>query len=289
MAPGAGAGDELYSLPGEMEFVYVLEGALELQVGGRDARARAGRRAHVSALEAAHVAERLGHGDAPSGRSRVSRPGECRSRPDRRTSCRRRRGRTRSWMPARLSPSARSPRLRGRDRALDADVVAARAGRRAQRGRRARAHRCRRTRRARRCRCPRAEGRPGRVRRVRFCGRRGFCHAREGAARAPGDRRRRLGAPHLLRSLHLSAAPPGACRRLAEGARPRRRPLARAGAPDGAQHWRAAPVGADPPRAERQPRLLRLRARLRPRPAARHGCAAPRRPARRRRRRAVGQ
>ena len=32
VAPGAGAGDELYSLPGEMEFVYVLEGSLELQV-----------------------------------------------------------------------------------------------------------------------------------------------------------------------------------------------------------------------------------------------------------------
>ena len=33
VAPGAGAGDELYSLPGEMEFVYVLAGAIELQVG----------------------------------------------------------------------------------------------------------------------------------------------------------------------------------------------------------------------------------------------------------------
>ena len=33
IAPGAGAGDELHSLPGEAEFVYVLEGALELQVG----------------------------------------------------------------------------------------------------------------------------------------------------------------------------------------------------------------------------------------------------------------
>ena len=33
VAPGAGAGDELNSLPGEMEFVYVLEGSLELQVG----------------------------------------------------------------------------------------------------------------------------------------------------------------------------------------------------------------------------------------------------------------
>ena len=32
VAPGAGAGDELSSLPGEMEFVYVLEGSLELQV-----------------------------------------------------------------------------------------------------------------------------------------------------------------------------------------------------------------------------------------------------------------
>ncbi|MDQ3067630.1 MAG: XRE family transcriptional regulator [Actinomycetota bacterium] len=33
IAPGAGAGAELNSLPGEMEFVYVLAGSLELQVG----------------------------------------------------------------------------------------------------------------------------------------------------------------------------------------------------------------------------------------------------------------
>ena len=33
VAPGEGAGDELTSLPGEMEFVYVLEGSLELRVG----------------------------------------------------------------------------------------------------------------------------------------------------------------------------------------------------------------------------------------------------------------
>ncbi len=33
VAPGAGAGDELHSLPGEMEFVYVLAGSLEMQVG----------------------------------------------------------------------------------------------------------------------------------------------------------------------------------------------------------------------------------------------------------------
>ena len=33
VAPGAGAGDELYSLPGQVEFVYVLEGTLELVVG----------------------------------------------------------------------------------------------------------------------------------------------------------------------------------------------------------------------------------------------------------------
>jgi transcriptional regulator with XRE-family HTH domain len=33
VGPRAGAGDELYSLPGEVEFVYVLEGTLELQVG----------------------------------------------------------------------------------------------------------------------------------------------------------------------------------------------------------------------------------------------------------------
>jgi len=33
VAPGAGAGDELYSLPGEIEFVYVVEGTLEIVVG----------------------------------------------------------------------------------------------------------------------------------------------------------------------------------------------------------------------------------------------------------------
>lgn len=33
VAPAAGAGNELYSLPGEVEFVYVLEGTLELRVG----------------------------------------------------------------------------------------------------------------------------------------------------------------------------------------------------------------------------------------------------------------
>jgi transcriptional regulator with XRE-family HTH domain len=33
VAPGAGAGEELSSLPGEMEFVYILAGTLELQVG----------------------------------------------------------------------------------------------------------------------------------------------------------------------------------------------------------------------------------------------------------------
>ena len=31
--PGAGAGDELSSLPGEVEFVYVLDGSLELRIG----------------------------------------------------------------------------------------------------------------------------------------------------------------------------------------------------------------------------------------------------------------
>ena len=42
VAPGAGAGDELYSLPGEMEFVYVL--ARDDRAAGRrrDARARGG-------------------------------------------------------------------------------------------------------------------------------------------------------------------------------------------------------------------------------------------------------
>lgn len=33
IAPGGGAGEELHSLPGEVEFVYVLAGTLELRVG----------------------------------------------------------------------------------------------------------------------------------------------------------------------------------------------------------------------------------------------------------------
>ena len=33
VAPGAGAGDELASLPGDVEFVYVLDGSLELRIG----------------------------------------------------------------------------------------------------------------------------------------------------------------------------------------------------------------------------------------------------------------
>jgi transcriptional regulator with XRE-family HTH domain len=33
VAPGAGSGEELYSLPGEIEFVYVVEGTLEISVG----------------------------------------------------------------------------------------------------------------------------------------------------------------------------------------------------------------------------------------------------------------
>ena len=33
IAPGGGAGDELSSLPGEVEFVYILDGTLELRVG----------------------------------------------------------------------------------------------------------------------------------------------------------------------------------------------------------------------------------------------------------------
>jgi transcriptional regulator with XRE-family HTH domain len=32
--PGAGAGDEAYSFPGDVEFVYVMAGVLELRVGG---------------------------------------------------------------------------------------------------------------------------------------------------------------------------------------------------------------------------------------------------------------
>ena len=42
IAPGAGAGAELQSLPGEIEFVYVLEGALELRVAEQTHRLEAG-------------------------------------------------------------------------------------------------------------------------------------------------------------------------------------------------------------------------------------------------------
>jgi transcriptional regulator with XRE-family HTH domain len=42
VAPGGGAGDELHSLPGEVEFVYVLEGTLELQVSDETHRLEAG-------------------------------------------------------------------------------------------------------------------------------------------------------------------------------------------------------------------------------------------------------
>jgi transcriptional regulator with XRE-family HTH domain len=42
VAPGGGAGDELHSLPGEVEFVYVLEGTLELRVSEETHRLEAG-------------------------------------------------------------------------------------------------------------------------------------------------------------------------------------------------------------------------------------------------------
>ncbi len=42
VAPGAGAGEELSSLPGEVEFVYVLEGSLELRVSDETHRLEAG-------------------------------------------------------------------------------------------------------------------------------------------------------------------------------------------------------------------------------------------------------
>jgi transcriptional regulator with XRE-family HTH domain len=40
--PGAGAGDDLYTFPADVELVYVLEGSLELRVGGKDVRIDAG-------------------------------------------------------------------------------------------------------------------------------------------------------------------------------------------------------------------------------------------------------
>ena len=42
VAPGAGAGDELSSLPGEVEFVYVLDGSLELRIGDETHRLETG-------------------------------------------------------------------------------------------------------------------------------------------------------------------------------------------------------------------------------------------------------
>ena len=46
--PGGSAGEELYTLPADVELVYVLSGSLELQVGDETARARAGRHAHAT-------------------------------------------------------------------------------------------------------------------------------------------------------------------------------------------------------------------------------------------------
>lgn len=40
--PAAGAGDDLYTFPADVELVYVLAGSLELQVGRRDVSLRAG-------------------------------------------------------------------------------------------------------------------------------------------------------------------------------------------------------------------------------------------------------
>jgi transcriptional regulator with XRE-family HTH domain len=42
LPPGVGAGDEAYSFPGDVEFVYVLSGALELRVGDETYQLEAG-------------------------------------------------------------------------------------------------------------------------------------------------------------------------------------------------------------------------------------------------------
>lgn len=55
--PGGSAGEELYSLPADVEIVYVAEGALELQVRDNRAPPRDGRVAHVLAPGSAHLAQ----------------------------------------------------------------------------------------------------------------------------------------------------------------------------------------------------------------------------------------
>lgn len=55
--PGGSAGEELYSLPADVEIVYVAEGALELQVRDNRAPPRDGRAAHVLAPGSAHLAQ----------------------------------------------------------------------------------------------------------------------------------------------------------------------------------------------------------------------------------------
>jgi quercetin dioxygenase-like cupin family protein/DNA-binding XRE family transcriptional regulator len=42
LAPGGNSGNELYSLPAEAEFVHVLEGTIEVQLGEKDYRLKTG-------------------------------------------------------------------------------------------------------------------------------------------------------------------------------------------------------------------------------------------------------
>ena len=58
IGPGGGSGDELYALPADVEFVYVIEGRLEVTLREKAAGARGGRRVHVPAAQRALVPQR---------------------------------------------------------------------------------------------------------------------------------------------------------------------------------------------------------------------------------------
>ena len=90
VAPGAGAGDELYSLPGEMEFVYVLDGTH--RAAGRATRRTCSSRATRSPIRCRSRTR----GETPPTRRRCACSGSpCRTRTSRRSA------RTRAARPGR--------------------------------------------------------------------------------------------------------------------------------------------------------------------------------------------
>ena len=63
--PGGGSGDEAYSLPADVEFVFILAGQLHLVVAGEPVTLEAGRRLHVPGQHGAHVPGAAGGGPGP--------------------------------------------------------------------------------------------------------------------------------------------------------------------------------------------------------------------------------